>query len=153
MPISKSDKCLGNFCQKICCTIFFKNCPIWSHWRRGLFGGCETDGGCGNWIFPPLPGAQVSKVEQSNKSHIHFLFFKGPFPASFSLFSSFQYTVDSKQMFNINKFLPMTGFKPRTSGIGINHSTNWDTTTTLYIHFFTAGKCTIKVCTDLKLGR
>ena len=30
-------------------------------------------------------------------------FFKnGPYPASFSLFLSFQYTVDSKQMFNIN---------------------------------------------------
>ena len=31
------------------------------------------------------------------------LFFNGPSPASFSLFSSFQYTVDSKQMFNIDK--------------------------------------------------
>ena len=30
---------------------------------------------------------------------------------SFSLFSSYQYTVVSKQMFNINKFLPMTGFQ------------------------------------------
>ena len=31
-----------------------------------------------------------------------FYFFKnGPFPASFSLFLSFHYTVDSKQMFNI----------------------------------------------------
>ena len=28
--------------------------------------------------------------------------FLGPYPASFSLFSSFQFTVDSKQMFNIN---------------------------------------------------
>ena len=35
----------------------------------------------------------------------------------FSLFSSFQYTVDRKQMFNINKFLLMTGFEPWTSGI------------------------------------
>ena len=50
-----------------------------------------------------------------------------PFPASFSLFSSFQYTVDSIQMFNINKFLPMTGFEPRTSGIGSDRSTNWAT--------------------------
>ena len=41
---------------------------------------------------------------------------------SFSLF-------DSKQMFNINKFLPMTGFEPRTSGIGSDRSTNWATTT------------------------
>ena len=51
----------------------------------------------------------------------------GPFPASFSLFLSLQYTVDSKQMFNINKFLPMTGFELRTSGIGSNRSTNWAT--------------------------
>ena len=41
-------------------------------------------------------------------------FFNGPFPASFSLFSSFQYSDVSKQMFFINKFLPMTGFEPRT---------------------------------------
>ena len=47
----------------------------------------------------------------------------------FSLFSSFQYTVDSKQMFNINKFLLMTGFEPRTSDIRSNCSTNWATTT------------------------
>ena len=44
-----------------------------------------------------------------------------------SLFSSFQYTVESKQMFNINKFVPITGFKQQTSGIGNNHSTNWAT--------------------------
>ena len=42
----------------------------------------------------------------------------------FSLFLSFLYTVDSKQMFNINKFLPMTGFELRTSGIGSDRSTN-----------------------------
>ena len=53
------------------------------------------------------------------------LFLKnGPFLASFSLFSSFQYTVDSRQMFNINNFLPMTGFELRTSGIRCNCSTN-----------------------------
>ena len=45
----------------------------------------------------------------------------GPFPASFFLFSSFQYTVDSKQMF---EHLPMTRFEPRTIGIGSDHSTN-----------------------------
>ena len=39
----------------------------------------------------------------------------------FSLFSSFQYTVDSKQMF---EHLPMTRFEPRTIGIGSDHSTN-----------------------------
>ena len=38
-----------------------------------------------------------------------------PFPATFSLISSFHYTVDSKQMFNINKFLPKTGIEPQTS--------------------------------------
>ena len=41
----------------------------------------------------------------------------------FSLFSSFQYTVDSKHMFNINKKFPMTGFEPRTSVIGSDRST------------------------------
>ena len=51
-------------------------------------------------------------------------FLNGPSPASFSLFSSFLHTVDSKQMFNINKFLPMTGFEPRTSGIRSDRSTN-----------------------------
>ena len=35
---------------------------------------------------------------------LNYFFLNGPFPASFSLFSSFQYTVDRKQMFNINKF-------------------------------------------------
>ena len=64
------------------------------------------------------------------------LFFKnGPFPASFSSFSSFQYTIDSKQMFNINKFLPMTWYEPRTSGIGSNRSTNWATQPLPYLSF------------------
>ena len=36
-------------------------------------------------------------------------------------------TVDNKQMFN--KILPMTGVEPRISGIGIDRSTNWATTT------------------------
>ena len=59
----------------------------------------------------------------------------------FSLFSSFQCTVDRKQMFNINKFLPMTGFEPRTSGIGSDRSTNWATqplpekSLSFYVHF------------------
>ena len=47
----------------------------------------------------------------------------------FLYFSSFQYTVDSIQIFNINKILPMTGFEPRMSGIGSNRSTNRATTT------------------------
>ena len=57
------------------------------------------------------------------------LFLKWAIPASFSLFSSFQNTIDSKQMFNIYKILPMTGFEPRTSGIGSDRSSNWATTT------------------------
>ena len=52
------------------------------------------------------------------------VFLNGPFPASFSLFSAFQYTVDSKQMFNKNIFLPLTGFEPWTFGIGSDRSTN-----------------------------
>ena len=36
-------------------------------------------------------------------------------------------TADNKQMFN--KILPMTGVKPRTSGIEMDRSTNWATTT------------------------
>ena len=42
----------------------------------------------------------------------------------FLYFLSFQYTVDGKQMFNLNKFLLMTGFKTRTTGIGSDRSTN-----------------------------
>ena len=42
----------------------------------------------------------------------------------FSLFSSFQYTIDSNQMFNINKFLLMTGFEPWTSGIRSDRTPN-----------------------------
>ena len=77
---------------------------------------------------------------------INLLFFlKGPFPASFSLFSSFQYTVDSKQMFNINKFLP--GFEPQTSDIRSHCSTSWTTTTAQKIYFThtmtIVNKCTI----------
>ena len=73
------------------------------------------------------------------KFTIIFLLKNGPFPASFSLFSSFQYTVDSIQMFDINKFLPMTGLEPRTSGIGSDRSTNWATFTsqfTIIISFY-----------------
>ena len=44
----------------------------------------------------------------------------------FRLFNT-QLTVNKCSMYKIN--LPMTGFKPRTSGIGSDHSTNWATTT------------------------
>ena len=62
-------------------------------------------------------------------SFLSFFNKNGPFPASSSLFSSFHYTVDCKQMFDITKFLPMTGFEPRISGIRSDRSTNWATTT------------------------
>ena len=58
----------------------------------------------------------------------------GPFPATFSLFSSFQYTDDSKQM--LYNFLPMTGFEPWTSGIGSDRSSNWATTTAQTFIFY-----------------
>ena len=51
-------------------------------------------------------------------------FFKWAIPGLFFFISSLQYTVDSKQMFNINKLLLMTGFEPWTSGIGSDRSTN-----------------------------
>ena len=54
-----------------------------------------------------------------------FLKKKWAIPGLFYFNSSFQYTVDSNQMFN--NFLPMTGFEPRTSGIGSDRSTNWAT--------------------------
>ena len=52
----------------------------------------------------------------SIKSHI-----TGPFLASFSLFLSFQIQLTVNVQY---KFLLTTGFKPQTSGIGSNHSTN-----------------------------
>ena len=49
-----------------------------------------------------------------------------PFPPSFFFIFVFLITVDSKCSIY---FLPMTGFEPRTSGIGSDCSTNWATTT------------------------
>ena len=42
----------------------------------------------------------AGKLSIGRQNCCDFLFLNGPFPASFSLFSSFQYTVDSKQIFN-----------------------------------------------------
>ena len=69
--------------------------------------------------------------DQYKSPNVYKSFFlkNGPLPASFSLFLSFQYTVDSKKMLDLNNFLPMTGFEPRTSGIGSDCFTNWATTT------------------------
>ena len=73
----------------------------------------------------PHLNSLLLKMWKIGKALIICFFKNGPFPASFSLFSSLQYTVDRKQMFN--NFLPMTGFKPRTSGIRSDRSTNWAT--------------------------
>ena len=53
----------------------------------------------------------------------------------FLYFLSFKYTVNSKQMFNIYNFLPMTGFELQTSGIVSNRSTNCKVTFILQIPF------------------
>ena len=60
-------------------------------------------------------------------------FKKRPFTASFSLFLSFQYSWQSNVQY---KFLPMTGFEPRTSGFGTDRSTNWGTTTAQHQKLF-----------------
>ena len=53
-------------------------------------------------------------------------FFNGPFPASFPLFSSF---LDSNVQINMFQILPMSGFDPRISGVGSDHSAYCATTT------------------------
>ena len=55
------------------------------------------------------------------------VFIKWAIPGLFFIYFCLFNTVDNKQMFN--KILPMTGVKPRISGIGIDRSTNWATTT------------------------
>ena len=60
-----------------------------------------------------------------------------------------------------NKILPMTGVEPRTSGIEIDRSTNWATTTSLTVfivllvvvkvvakHFRTHSVCVDVVCAE-----
>ena len=75
------------------------------------------------YIYVVLKG-RTAMLVHTRYRYFGFFYKNGPFPASFSLFLSFQYTVDSKQMFDINKFLLMTGFDPQTSGIGSDRSTN-----------------------------
>ena len=84
-----------------------------------------------NWNILSIDWILILQQNKTIHKRVHCFFKNGPFQASFSLFSPFQYTVVSKQMFFINKFLPMTGFEPRTSGIGSDRSTNWATTTSL----------------------
>ena len=71
------------------------------------------------------------KVRRNYFSLFRFFLKKWAFPGLFFfIFSSFQNTVDSKKNVQyIIKFLRMTGFELRTSGIGSNRSTNWATTT------------------------
>ena len=59
---------------------------------------------------------------------------KLPFLASFSFIFVFsiQLTVNNVQY----KCLPMTGFEPRTSGIGSDRSTNWATTTAHHLFIY-----------------
>ena len=57
-------------------------------------------------------------------NHASIFLKNGQFPASFSLFSSFQHTVESKQILNINIFFPLTGFEPWISGIISDRSAN-----------------------------
>ena len=52
-------------------------------------------------VYPSLVSCGPTFDSQVHASFMIYFFLNGPFPASFSLFLSFQYTVDSKQLFNI----------------------------------------------------
>ena len=73
------------------------------------------------------PFRKVSSCSEKNEKNSMTAFFKkwtnsGLFFFYFHLFN----TVDSKLVISS---LPKTGFEPRTSGVGSDHSTNWATTT------------------------
>ena len=76
-----------------------------------------------------------SKLFPKNKIILRY-YLNGPCPASFSLFSSFQY---SWQWMLNTKMLPMTGFVPRTSGFGSDRSTNWGATTAIILGYLGGG--------------
>ena len=78
-------------------------------------------------LFPTLDLQKLIEILLTSSLEGRRCFFKWAIPGLFSLFSSFHYTVDSKQVFNINKFLPMTEFELQTSDIGRDRSTNWAT--------------------------
>ena len=59
------------------------------------------------------------------------LFKNGSFPVSFPLFASFQNRFKTED----RKKLPMIGFEPRISDVGIDRSTNCATTTALLMMF------------------
>ena len=79
-------------------------------------------------MIPPT----VSVLSPTHPYH-SFVFFKWAIPGLFFFIFVFsiQLTVNVRY-----KFLPMTGFEPRTSGIGSDRSTNWATTTSTYHSLF-----------------
>ena len=77
----------------------------------------------------------ISKIITTNKPiYRHGLKKNGPFPASFSLFSSF---LDSNWHINMFELLPMSGFEPRISDVESDRSANCATTTAPYIDIVT----------------
>ena len=63
--------------------------------------------------------------------YVYLIFKKAAIPGLFF----FIFVFSMQLIVNVQyKFLPMTGFELRTSGIGSNHSTNWATTTAQYVY-------------------
>ena len=63
---------------------------------------CALDGGSNRFLIEFIGCTNIAqRMKIKMQVPISYFFKNGPFPASFSLFSSFQYTVDSKQMFNV----------------------------------------------------
>ena len=62
-------------------------------------------------------------------SWVQYFFKNGPFRPLFSFFLIFSTVISLHVYYRIS---PMARFKPRTFGIGSNHSTNWVTTTAQY---------------------
>ena len=108
------------FCRDIVLSFY----DLWSFalvrsswWENLLLSGIEA---CSSNNNSALEAHSVIQL------HLSALLQNGPFPASFFFISVFSIQLTINDQFN---FLPMTGFEPRTSGIGSNHSTNWITTT------------------------
>ena len=102
---------------------------LWKKCQNGLWWWWWSSGQC---ALLQLWWSEIESERCDIAVGIHWsneLFLNGPHPASFSLFSSFQFTETNVQC--KYKFLPMTGFEPRTSGIGSDRSTNWAKTTSL----------------------
>ena len=86
------------------------------------------------WTSSMFSSRQESNTENgvTKSAHFEFFFQMGHTRPLFLYF--FVFSIHSWQKTNVQykyKFLPMTGFEPRTSGIGSDRSTNWATTTTL----------------------